>query len=147
MQAPEAAQERRIATSGGSDLRDGEAMLAVEVSARGGNCSYTFVRVYRVPEADLREPRRKGRQAEMLKRPARKDDPFEYWRTVADLGPLPPERLLEAMEAAGHDAQPTFAARWWREATRKLPRRRVAELAEAVKKSPALSATLPLLRL
>jgi hypothetical protein len=129
------------------DFRDGEAMVAFQVTAREGDCRQTFVRAFRMPRSDLERPDRAGRQAELLARPPRKDAPFEHWRTIAELGPLPTARLIEAMEAAEHAGQVDFAVRWWVTATHRLPRKEVAPLAQAVKTNSALAATRARLRL
>src|SRR5439155_26953603 len=108
MGAGEVAQERRSYALGPFDVEADEALVGVEMRARGGNCPYTTARVLRLPRADLDDPRRAGRQATLLAGPPRKDQPFEHWRTIAELGPLPVDRLLEALTAAEDDGQSAF---------------------------------------
>lgn len=136
----EAAQERQRYRWGALDRGGGATLISFEMRASGGNCPYTVARALLVPEADLADPARAERQAALLASP-RRDHPFEHWRTVAELGPLPAGRLLEAMEAAEADAQVDFAVRWWRANTGGLPAAQVAHLAALMKKSPGLPST------
>ncbi len=120
--------------------------MAFAVRARGGNCPNSLVRVLRVPQADIVNPGRAGRRINLLARSARLDERFEHWRTIAELGPLPPERLMEALEAAEREEQYAFGARWWSEATKRLPAGRLSQLVDSVARSEALFWTRPLLK-
>jgi hypothetical protein len=139
-------QERRRYLWSVYDLRDGEAFMAFAVRARGGNCPNSLVRVLRVPQADIVDPGRAGRQIDLLARPARLDERFEHWRTIAELGPLPPERLMEALEAAEREEQYAFGAKWWSEATPRLPAGELSRLVDSVARSDTLFWTRPLLK-
>jgi hypothetical protein len=138
-------QERRRYRWSIYDLRDGEAFMAFTVRARGGNCPNSLIRVLRVPERDIADPARAGRQIDLLAGAARLDERFEHWRTIAELGPLPPERLMEALEAAEREEQYAFGARWFREATAALPPERASRLAALVKENQSLYWTRRLL--
>jgi hypothetical protein len=139
-------QERRQYRWSAYDLRDGEAFMAFDVRARGGNCPNNLVRVVRVPQADIVDPDRPGRQIDLLAGPARLDERFEHWRTIAELGPLPPERIMEALEAAEREEQYAFGAKWWNEATKRLPPERLSRLIDSVARSDVLFWTRPLLQ-
>lgn len=128
------------------DRRDKEAVLGFFVRARGGNCSYSLARMLRIPAADLDAPGRAGRQRELLARPPRLDERHEYWRTIAELGPIPPERLLEALEAAERDEQYAEGAGWWKQTTMSLTPQQLKPLSQAVARSEYLHWTRPLIR-
>ena len=115
-----------------------EAMLAFEVRARGGNCPNTLVRVFRMPLEDVKWPRRPARALDLLSRQARLDERFEHWLTIADLGPLPPARLMEALEAAEREEQYTEGAEWYRQTLRTVTVPERQRLGEAVKKNENL---------
>jgi hypothetical protein len=119
------------------DEQGTDALLGFEVYLQGGNCPRTVVQALRVPRADLADPARAGRQAALMVRP-RLDERFEHWRTIADLGPIPPGRLVEAMEAAEREDHSAFGVEWWRRDTRKLPPAEVEALAGKVRKSEGL---------
>jgi hypothetical protein len=125
-----------------TDGRD--ALLAFEVRARTGACSYTSVRALRAPLADLADPARKGRQPALMASP-RRDELFEHWRTIAELGAIPPDRLLEALQAAENEGQMTFGAQWWREAIRSMTPAQRERLTAAAKKDELLYHTRKLL--
>lgn len=140
-------QERRRYEWNRFDVAGDEALMAFSVPGRGGNCPNSTLRVLRVPLADIADPGRPGRQATLLGRPARFDERFEHWRTVADLGPIPPNRLVEAMEAAEREEQFAFGAQWYRETTRGMPAEQLKPLAAAVKANQGLYFIRPLLGL
>jgi hypothetical protein len=119
------------------DEEGSEALLGLEIHLQGGNCPRTLVQVLRVPRADLADPTRAGRQAQLMARP-RLDERFEHWRTIAELGPIPAERLVEALEAAERDDQSDFGVQWWRRDTALLTPAQRDALAARVKRSEGL---------
>lgn len=119
------------------DEQGTDALLGFEIRLRGGNCARTAVRALRVARADLDDPGRAGRQAALMARP-RLDERFEHWRTVADLGPIPPAHLVQALEAAERDDHSAFGVTWWRQNTRDLPPAQVEALVKKVKASETL---------
>jgi hypothetical protein len=119
------------------DEEGSDALLGLEIHLQGGNCPRTLVQVLRVPRADLADPARAGRQAALMARP-RLDERFEHWRTIAELGPIPPEKLVEALEAAERDDQPDFGVQWWRRDTRGLAQAQLDALFAQVKRSEGL---------
>jgi hypothetical protein len=140
MDRDEAAQERLRFRVTPFDRQAGVVLVGLQMQATGGNCPYTVAQVLRIPESDLADPARPGRQADLLAHP-RRDHPFEHWRTTIELGPLPPDRLLEAMRAAENDAKVDFAVRWWRDGIQALEPSRLAPLAAALKKDTGLAST------
>jgi hypothetical protein len=130
--------------SGKSGSKDGTVVVAVEYHSRGGNCAHTSVQLFSLRQEDLDDPRNPGRRARLLSQ-VRTDVPIGYWRTVAELGPLPPERLIQALESADTAWHSPLAARWWREATAGLPADSLAPLTEALRKHPGLHQTRALL--
>ena len=143
---PERRQYRigRTGSAGGVNTRDGTVVVAVEYLSRGGNCNHTSVQLFSLRAEDLDDPRNPGRRARLLAQ-VRTDVPIGYWRTVAELGPLPPERLIQALESADTVWHSPLAARWWREATAGLPADRLAPLTEALRRHPGLHQTRALL--
>jgi hypothetical protein len=105
MSRGEAAQEKRVYRLGPVAAAGELAMISVEMSAHGGNCSYSDTRALLVRLADLDDPRRPGRQAWLLAH-VRRDHPFEHWLTIAALGPVPPDRVPEARQAHASVGQP-----------------------------------------
>lgn len=121
-----------------------EVVLALEYLSRGANCDHTVVQTLRLLERDLRQPLHPERRARLLSR-MREDRPFGAWRTIAAFGPLPPERLIEALEVAETVGQPQMGARWWRDGTAPLPPDRRAALALELAKRQSLPRTRELL--
>jgi hypothetical protein len=115
----------------------GDVVLGLEAFARGGNCTNTTVRMLRLPLEDLEDPARPGRQRRLLA-PLDEDAPFERWQTAADLGPLPPERLIPALVAAERAAHLDIGVRWWKLATAALDPPRLAALTTQLRARPDL---------
>ncbi len=108
--------ERHIYKVGESEIRDRTLTLALQYHSRGGNCAHTAVRVFSIPEEDLRDPSRPGRYEHLLAN-VRMDRAFGHWRTVTMLGKVPPSRLIEALEIAEVAGEEEEGARWWWQAT------------------------------
>ena len=132
--------ERRRYRLGESQRIGGNLILALEQHSIGGNCAHTRVQVLALPEQDVADPGRPGRHARLLAA-TREDMTFAYWRTVAELGPLPTSRLLDAMEAAEVAGEPSLAARWWRSSIAGVPPAQRAALEVALRARPGLLRT------
>jgi hypothetical protein len=123
--------------------RDGntdDVVVALQYHARGGGCSRTVAQVLRFPARDLADPRNPARQRTLLAN-VRQDALLPHWRTVAELGPLPPNRLLDVLELAEGAGYPAWGARWWREATTSLPAAQVAALTVEFRRRRGLDRT------
>jgi hypothetical protein len=140
---PDYTERRRYSVTSlekaGSDV-----LLALEYHATGGRCSHSAVRTLRLRETDLTDPTSAERRLRLLAS-VPGEGAIAHWRTVAEMGPLPPERLAEALEAAEAEGQPAWGVRWWEEATAGLPEDRRASLAASLEKRPGLTATRALL--
>jgi hypothetical protein len=118
--------------------------FAVEYHSRGGNCAHTAVQVLSLGVRDLEAPQNRERHARMVANP-REDRLLAHWRTAAEMGPLPPERLLEAMEAAEFGGVPALGVRWWRESIVGLSPQTVEALTAKMNRHPGFYATRKLL--
>jgi hypothetical protein len=123
-----------------------DVVLAVQFHSTGGNCNQTVVQILRLRQADIDDPKNRGRQAHMLTT-IRQDAALEHWRTVAELGPLPPGRLLEALSLAENEGYWEWGAQWWRAAIARLPANQVASLTDAILRDPTLASTREILGL
>jgi hypothetical protein len=132
--------ERRRYGLAASERLEDERFLVVQYHSRGGNCARTMVQALRLRERDLREPGHPGRREYLLAH-VRKDNPLPHWRTTAELGPLPPERLLEVLELADGLGRWQWGARWWRESMAALPPARAQAMTAALRRHPGLHAT------
>jgi hypothetical protein len=123
-----------------------DVLVALSYHSRGGDCPRTVVQALRFPAVDLDDPANPGRHAR-LARQVRWDALMPHWRTVAELGPLPADRLLKVLEMAEGTGHQEWGARWWREAIAPLPPDQVAALTAAMRKTDGLTITRGLLGL
>jgi hypothetical protein len=129
--------ERRRYDIETSERTGGQVVLALRYHSRGGNCSHTAVQVFALDGRDLDDPTHPGRHARLVSR-VREDRPFGHWRSVAELGPLPPARLIEAMEVAETAGQPALGVAWWRAATAGMPAVERQALERSLRSHPGL---------
>jgi hypothetical protein len=120
------------------------AILMLDYQASGGNCSHTAARAFRLHKLDLTDPTSAERRARLLASVSQ-EDALEDWRTLAELAPLPADRLLEALEAAESKGQIAWGARWWREASADLAPEQLARLRDEIQRRPGLQSTRSLL--
>jgi hypothetical protein len=117
-----------------------EVVVAVQFYSSGDDCSRTVVQALRFRARDLQEPRRPDRQQYLLGA-VRQDAALPHWRTVAELGPLPADRLLDVLEIAEGAGHWAWGAHWWREATAALSAGEVAALAAELRRRRGLDLT------
>lgn len=120
-------------------------VLTLAYHSRGGNCRHTAVRFWRISETDLADPTNSSRQSRMLAQ-VRQDAPLGYWRTVGELGPIPAERLLEAMEAAEAAGRSDLGVLWWRASVTSIPAEQLAALKHGLARHAGLVVTRAALR-
>jgi hypothetical protein len=119
-------------------------VLSLDYHASGGNCAHTAASAIRLRESDLIDPTAAERRARLLAS-VPPQDALEHWRTLAELAPLPADRLLEALEAAEREGQAAWGARWWREAGSALAPEALGRLRDELEKRPGLQSTRRLL--
>ena len=132
--------ERRFYRVAGAEQVEGDVIVTVEYQAAKGNCPYTRVQMLSIPEQDFANPSLPDRHPRLLAR-VREDTPFGYWRTVAELGPLPAGRLLDAMETAEVAGEFSLAAQWWKASITGLEPDNVATLKAKLVANPGLGMT------
>jgi hypothetical protein len=132
-------EQRSYRVAASAEVGD-EVLVAVEYHSRGGNCKRTMVQVSKLRAGDLDDPANPERRKYLLGQ-VRQDLPLEYWRTVAELGPLPAEHVIEALELADAVGRWAWGARWWREAIAGAPPGVVKSLTAELEKHPNLGAT------
>jgi hypothetical protein len=141
---PRGYREHRRYSFGPSAIAGSDVLLAVQYHSRGGNCNQTVVQVVRLRQADLADPTNASRREHMLAH-VRQDAPLEHWRTLAELGPLPPDRLLEALSLAENEGRWAWGAKWWRESIARMPPAQVESVTAALQRHPSLASTRELL--
>jgi hypothetical protein len=142
---PRGYREHRTYEIGPFQRAADEVLIGLRYYARGGNCNQTVVQVWRLPQDDLDDPANEGRRAR-LARQVRRDGLLEHWRTLAELGPLPVDSLLEAMTAAENEGRASWGARWWQDAMKGLPVERATALSADLERHPHLTLTRDLLK-
>jgi hypothetical protein len=143
---PRGYREQRRYSLGPSARSGDDVLLTVQYHSTGGNCNQTVVQILRLRQVDLDNPSNESRRAYMQAN-VRQDAALEHWRTLAELGPLPPERLLEALSLAENEGYWHWGARWWREAVARMPEGTVVSLTAALTRDPLLASTKELLGL
>ena len=123
-----------------------EVLVVIEITHQGGTCRSTEARVLRVREIDLDQPAALEHQKHLLVR-LKESSPFAEWRSAAEIAPLPPNRLVNAMVVAAEAGKPDFAAHWWTATTTGLPLDQVAALAGALRDRPELRQIVAMIRL
>jgi hypothetical protein len=117
-----------------------DVLVAVQYYSSGDDCSRTVAQALRFRARDLEDPRNPDRQRALLAA-VRQDALLPHWRTVAELGPLPADRLLDVLEIAEGAGHWEWGARWWREATAVLPPAQVAALTRELRRRRGLDLT------
>jgi hypothetical protein len=121
----------------GSEQVGDDVVLALEGRHQGGGCRFTDVQMLRVRKVDLEKPAASERQAHLLGL-LKISSPLSWWRTAAEIAPLPSSHLIVGMVAAVEAGRTDFAVRWWKETLASLPVTEVAPVTEALRERPEL---------